>query len=94
MDCGYRTLAAAFKMAAGETPEKATSAAKNGASLRARAATWILKKRKFRESFAIDDNWKRVLSPKRYEERVESCARPRRWIDGPVYTAAATVFAR
>ena len=72
VDCGYRALAAAFKVAAGETQEKATSAAKNRASLRARAATWILKKRKFRESFAIDDNWKRVPSPRRYEEWVES----------------------
>ena len=32
--------------------------------------------------------------PQTYEEWVESCARPRRWIDGPGCTAAATVLER
>ena len=98
-DCGYRALAAAFKLAAGESPEKAkASAAKHGASLRARAATWIKKKGKFKDSFAVDDKWTEQMEagpiPKTYDEWVESCARPRRWIDGPGYIAAATVLER
>ena len=53
-DCGYRALAAALKLAAGDPPEKAkANAAKHGASLRARAATWIKKKGKFKDSFAL-----------------------------------------
>ena len=55
-DCGDRALAAAVKLAAREPPEKAkASAVELGASLRARAATWIKKKKKgkFRESFAL-----------------------------------------
>ena len=98
-DCGYRALAAALKLAAGDPPEKAkANAVKHGASLRARAATWIKKKGKFRESFAVDDKWTEHMEAgpilQTYDEWVESCARPRRWIDGPGYIAAATVLER
>ena len=98
-DCGYRALAAALKLAAGDPPEKAkANAAKHGASLRARAATWIKKKGKFKDSFAVDDKWTEQMEagpiPQTYDEWVESCARPRRWIDGPGYIAAATVLER
>ena len=81
-DCGYRALAAALKLAAGDPPEKAkANAAKHGASLRARAATWIKKKGKFKDSFAVDDKWTEQMEagpiPQTYDEWVESCARPR-----------------
>ena len=98
-DCGYQALAAAFKLAAGKTLEKAKAGAtKHGAPLLAREATWFVKKAEFREWFAIDDKWTEQnggrINHQTYEGWVESCARPRRWIDGPGYTAARTVLER
>ena len=93
---GDRALGAAPKLTAGETPEKATvGAVKHGASLFARAATWIEKQGKIRESFAMmiggQNKWR--LDQITYEG-VEPCARSWCWMDGPGYTAAATVLER
>ena len=40
------------------------------------------------------NTWRSDQSTQTYEEWVESCARPRRWVEGPGYTAAATVLER
>ena len=66
---------AALKLAAGDPPEKAkANAAKHGASLRARAATWIKKKGKFKDSSAVDDKWTEQMEagpiPQTYDEWV------------------------
>ena len=88
-DRGYRTLAAAFKMAAGETPER-----------RQKQAQLKMERHCVREQQhgsrrnGSSENRLPSMTNETYEEWVEPCARPRRWIDGPGYTASATVLAR
>ncbi|CAE8741924.1 unnamed protein product [Polarella glacialis] len=98
-DCGYRAIGVAYGLSNGETVEKViTEAKKLGATLRARATAWLRQKKKFKDSFAVDGMWTTGTEdgpiPTSYEEWLIATARPRRWIDGPGFAAAATVLAR
>ncbi|CAE8653111.1 unnamed protein product [Polarella glacialis] len=98
-DCGYRAIGVAYGLSNGETVEKViTEAKKLGATLRARATARLRQKKKFKDSFAVDDMWTTGTEdgpiPTSYEEWLIATARPRRWIDGPGFAAAATVLAR
>ncbi|CAE8682242.1 unnamed protein product [Polarella glacialis] len=98
-DCGYRAIGVAYGLSNGETVEKViTEAKKLGATLRARATAWLRQKKKFKDSFAVDDMWTTGREdgpiPTSYEEWLIATARPRRWIDGPGFAVAATVLAR
>ncbi|CAE8741494.1 unnamed protein product [Polarella glacialis] len=83
-DCGYRAIGVAYGLSNGETVEKGYCMAAS--------------KEKFKDSFAVDDMWTTGTEdgpiPTSYEEWLIATARPRRWIDGPGFAAAATVLAR
>ncbi|CAE8587798.1 unnamed protein product [Polarella glacialis] len=95
----YPAIGVAYGLSNGETVEKViTEAKKLGATLRARATSWLRQKKKFKDSFAVDDLWTTGTQdgpiPTSYEEWLIATARPRRWIDGPGFAAVATVLAR
>ncbi|CAE8584053.1 unnamed protein product [Polarella glacialis] len=89
----YPAIGVAYGLSNGETVEKViTEAKKLGATLRARATSWLRQKKKFKDSFAVDDLWTTGTQdgpiPTSYEEWLIATARPRRWIDGPGFAAA------
>ena len=98
-DCGYRAAAAAYALESGRDAKETKANAKAlGATLRAQVASHLKKHHHYKASWSPDSRWTQQTEggpvPKTYDQWLEACARPGRWVCGPTLVGIATRLKR